>query len=169
MTHICVSKLTIIGSDNGLSPGRHQAIIWTNAGIMLIGTLEQTSGKSCSKFFHLISRKCIWKCRLEMAAILSRPQCVKYDKSNTGFEHKLRRTLTEIWLWGTWSSQRALPLIIFLHDTHHLTTFRNQSPVYPQFAGQISPGPEMELTLTLNYSSLAWSRRLRLAVFSSAV
>ena len=36
MTHICVGKLTIIGSDNGLSPGRHQAIIWTNAGILLI-------------------------------------------------------------------------------------------------------------------------------------
>ena len=27
------SKLTIIGSDNGLAPGQHQAIIWTNAGI----------------------------------------------------------------------------------------------------------------------------------------
>ena len=39
MTHICVSKVTIIGSDNGLSPGRHQAIIWTNAGILLIGPL----------------------------------------------------------------------------------------------------------------------------------
>ena len=39
MTHICVSKLTIIGSDNGLSPGRRQAIIWTNAGILLIRTL----------------------------------------------------------------------------------------------------------------------------------
>ena len=39
MTHICVSKLTIIGSDNGLSPGRRQAIIWTNAGILLIGPL----------------------------------------------------------------------------------------------------------------------------------
>ena len=25
--HICVGNLTIIGSDNGLSPGRHQAII----------------------------------------------------------------------------------------------------------------------------------------------
>ena len=37
--HICVSKQTIIGSDNGLSPGRRQAIIWTNAGILLIGTL----------------------------------------------------------------------------------------------------------------------------------
>ena len=39
MTHICVSKLTIIGSDNGLSPGRRQAIIWTNAGILLIRTV----------------------------------------------------------------------------------------------------------------------------------
>ena len=39
MMHICVSKLTIIGADNGLSPGRCQAIIWTNAGILLIGPL----------------------------------------------------------------------------------------------------------------------------------
>ena len=37
VTHICVVKLTIIGSDNGLSPGRRQAIILTNAGILLIG------------------------------------------------------------------------------------------------------------------------------------
>ena len=40
VTHICVNQLTIIGSDNGLSPGRRQAIIWTNAGILLIGPLE---------------------------------------------------------------------------------------------------------------------------------
>ena len=39
VTHICVSKLTIIGSDNGLSPGRRQAIIWTNAGLLVIGPL----------------------------------------------------------------------------------------------------------------------------------
>ena len=39
VTHICVGKLTNIGSDNGLSPGRRQAIIWTNAGILLIGPL----------------------------------------------------------------------------------------------------------------------------------
>ena len=32
-----VSNLTITGSDNGLSPGRWQDIIWTNAGILLIG------------------------------------------------------------------------------------------------------------------------------------
>ena len=37
--HICVCNLTIIGSDNGLSPGRRQAIIWTNAWILLIGRI----------------------------------------------------------------------------------------------------------------------------------
>ena len=39
VTHICVGKQTIIGSDNGLSPDRRQAIIWINAGILLIGPL----------------------------------------------------------------------------------------------------------------------------------
>ena len=34
--HICIGKLTIIGSDNDLSPGWHQAIIWTNAGISIV-------------------------------------------------------------------------------------------------------------------------------------
>ena len=35
--HICISKQTILGSDNGSLPGRHQAIISTNAGKVLIG------------------------------------------------------------------------------------------------------------------------------------
>ena len=39
VTHICVSELTIIGSDNGLSPGWRQAIIWNNAGLLLIEPL----------------------------------------------------------------------------------------------------------------------------------
>ena len=39
VTHICVGKLTITRSDNGLSPGLRQAIIWNNAGILLIGPL----------------------------------------------------------------------------------------------------------------------------------
>ena len=39
LTH-CASNLTIIDSNNGLSPGRHQAIIWTNAEILLIGRLR---------------------------------------------------------------------------------------------------------------------------------
>ena len=39
VTHICVCKLIIIGSDNGLSPDQHQAIIWTNAELLSIGPL----------------------------------------------------------------------------------------------------------------------------------
>ena len=37
--HTCIGKLTIIDSDNCLVPERHQAIIWTNAGMLLIGPL----------------------------------------------------------------------------------------------------------------------------------
>ena len=40
VTHICVSNLTIIGSENGSSSGRCQTIIWTNGGILLIGLSE---------------------------------------------------------------------------------------------------------------------------------
>ena len=44
VTHICCSKIIIIDSHNGLSPGRHQIIIWTNAGILLIGSLGTNFG-----------------------------------------------------------------------------------------------------------------------------
>ena len=65
MTHICVSKLTTIDSDNGLSPGRRQTIIWTNSRILLIGPLGTTSIQFQSKFIHFHSRKSIWICHLE--------------------------------------------------------------------------------------------------------
>ena len=32
-----VTKLTVIGSDNALSPARRQAISWSNAGILSLG------------------------------------------------------------------------------------------------------------------------------------
>ena len=40
MTHVCVGKLTIIGPVNGLSPGRCQAIVWANGGILLNSKLR---------------------------------------------------------------------------------------------------------------------------------
>ena len=43
---MCINELTIIGTDNGLLPGRHQGIIWTNDGMLLIGPLGKTSVKS---------------------------------------------------------------------------------------------------------------------------
>ena len=39
LRHLCIGTLTIIGSDNSLSPGRHQAIIWTSVGILLTGPM----------------------------------------------------------------------------------------------------------------------------------
>ena len=52
VTPICICKLIIIGSDNSLSPGGHQAILWTIAGILLIGPWEITSVKFQSKFIN---------------------------------------------------------------------------------------------------------------------
>ena len=65
VTYICIGKLTIIGSDNGLLPGQHQAIIWTNAWILLIETLRTNFNEILIKFIHFHSRISIWKCRLE--------------------------------------------------------------------------------------------------------
>ena len=62
MTHICIGKLTNIGSNNGLSPGRHQAIIWTNAVKLLIGPL----GKNFSEVLIEIWIFSLEKIRLKL-------------------------------------------------------------------------------------------------------
>ena len=54
--HICIGTSTNISSDNGLSPGRRQAIIWTNAGILLIGPLGTNFSGILSKI-HTFSLK----------------------------------------------------------------------------------------------------------------
>ena len=54
---ICISKQTIIGSYNGLLPGQHQAIIWTNAGILLIGTLATSFSAILSKIYTYSIKK----------------------------------------------------------------------------------------------------------------
>ena len=72
VTHICVGKLTIIGSDNGLSPGRRQAIIWINAGILLIGPL----GTNFSVIYIEILTFSFKKMRLKMSSGKWRPFCL---------------------------------------------------------------------------------------------
>ena len=69
MTHICTSKLTTFGSDNGLSPGRRQAIIWTNAGILLIGPL----GTNFSEILIKIYKFSFKKMQLKMSSGKWRP------------------------------------------------------------------------------------------------
>ena len=72
VTHLCVSKLTSIGSDNGLSPGRRQAIIWTNDGILLIGPLGTNFSETLSEI-HTFSFK---KMGLKMSSGKCRPFCL---------------------------------------------------------------------------------------------
>ena len=62
--HICVSKIIIIGSDNGLSHGRCQAIIWSNAGILLIEPLGTNFNEILIKI-HIFSFK---KINLKMSS-----------------------------------------------------------------------------------------------------
>ena len=52
--YICVSKLTIIVPDNASSPGWRQAIIWTNAAILLISTIETKFTQTLHLFNHMI-------------------------------------------------------------------------------------------------------------------
>ena len=72
VTHICVGKLTNIGSDNGLSPGRRQAIIWTNTGILLIGTL----GTNFSEILIVIHTFSFNKMHLKMSSAKLGPFCL---------------------------------------------------------------------------------------------
>ena len=75
VTHICVSKLTTIGSDNGLSPGRRQAIIWTNARILFIWHFW-TNFSEISIEIYTFSFK---KIHLKMSSAKWRPFCHGLD------------------------------------------------------------------------------------------
>ena len=75
MTHICVGKLTIIGSDNGLSPERRQAIIWINAGILLIGPL----GTTFSAIYIEILTFSFKKMRSKVSSAKWRPFCFGFN------------------------------------------------------------------------------------------
>ena len=72
VTHKCISKLTTIGSNNGLSPGWHKAIILTNNGILLIGPL----GKNFSEILIKIYRFSFKKMHLKMSSGKWRPFCL---------------------------------------------------------------------------------------------
>ena len=67
-----VGKSTIIGSDNGISHGRHQAIIWTNAGILLIEPL----GTNFSEILIEIDTFSFKKMHLKMSSAKWRPFCL---------------------------------------------------------------------------------------------
>ena len=84
VTHTCVGKLTIIGSDNDLSPEGRQAIIWTNAAILLIGPLGTNFSEilieiqtfTLKKILKMLSEKC---CSFRLRLNVLMQQCMVGD------------------------------------------------------------------------------------------
>ena len=71
--HIYASvNYTIIGSDNGLSPGRRHAIIWTNDGILFIESLETKFSEILIEI-HTFS---FTKMHFKMLSVKLRPFCL---------------------------------------------------------------------------------------------
>ena len=87
-----------MSADNGLSPDRIQVIIWTD-GVLLIESLRITSERIQNSYSSIQGNaleNVVWK----MAAIFSRPQCVK-----------------ELWWWKAifiWMQMFLLSLLLFV-------------------------------------------------------
>ena len=131
--HICVCKLTIIGSDNGLLPGRRQAIIWTNVGIFLIATLGTNFSEILGEIYTYTLKKCIWKCHLQNGDnFVSASMCWMQQhwkcssKSNNRFENytfKIKATFPS----GQWVKKTKLINSEAVIESHccAIVTFHN--------------------------------------------
>ena len=95
MTHICVSKRTIIGSDNGLSPSRRQAIIWNNAGLLLIEPL----GTNVSEISIRIQTFSFKKLHLNMSSAKWRPFCLGLNELTTKKAQVIRGNILVTGCW----------------------------------------------------------------------
>ena len=105
MTHICVSKVMIIVSDNGLSPGRRQAIIWTNAGILFIGPL----GTNFSEILIKIITFSFKKMRLKVLSGKRRPFCLGLTVliESKYFAFNYSEKVTEVTDTSSWGCSRC--------------------------------------------------------------
>ena len=90
--HTCIRQLTSIGSDNGLLPGRRQAVIKTNAGILLIWPL----GTNFSEIFIEMQPFLLNKMHLKMSSAKWRPFCCGL---NVLFKPPSHRTVTTLQPW----------------------------------------------------------------------
>ena len=107
VTHICVSKVTIIGSDNGLSPAWGQAIICTNAGLLLIGIWGTNFSEILSEI-HTFSFK---KMYLKTSSAKGRPFCL-------GLNVLTHRSLKKRLPFSKWLFQSQLSSTVFWYKFH---------------------------------------------------
>ena len=128
MTHICVSKLTIIGSDNGLSTERCQAIIWTNAGILLIWPL----GTKFSEISIDINTFSLKKIHFKMSSGKCRPFCLGLNVLRNPYKWIMCESSDGCWstlkihgcLWSTRQDSKYL-LHLIVNIFQGLTNIRS--------------------------------------------
>ena len=104
-------------SDNGFSPSRRQAIIWTNAGISLIWS----SGTNCNEISNIfIENMCLnEKVICEMAAILSQPQCVNWVQHHFIHHWSVGNKL-EIWIKYNYTTIFIKKILAFIHNYYFI-------------------------------------------------
>ena len=116
MTDICVSKLVIIGLDNGLLPGQHQPIVWTNAGLLLITPLGSNFSEILIDFYIFIQENAFENVIRKFAAILSRPHCIKRASGV--------KTIEYVTWWPLLELQSLYPIMLI----SLVNSFRYQAP-----------------------------------------
>ena len=142
VAHTCVGNLTIIGSDNGLSPGRRQAINWTSAGILLIGPLRTNFSemvyRNSNIFFQQIAFESVV---CEMAGILfgcippplsaKRRSYIPSDTLKQKLnEHLYRRLLGKIPLTPLCSSEDVNEGVLYIHPSLNINY---ESTLFPEW------------------------------------
>ena len=100
--HICIGNLTVIGSDNGLSPGRCRTIIWANARILLIKPIPIKIDAFSFKKMHL-KMPCAkwWPFCLGLSVLSSRAFC-DYLQSLPEYPFPYFRWVCSSWMTKVW-------------------------------------------------------------------
>ena len=98
-------QFIINGWDNGLSPGRRQAIISTNAGILLIGPLGTNFSEILIEIHIIFIQENAFENILwEMPGILSRPQ---YVNQTLGIKNWNSSLISKGVCWLKWCSHQT--------------------------------------------------------------
>ena len=127
VTHICISKLTIVASGNDLAPSRRQAIIWTNAGILLIGPL----GTNFSEILIEIHTFSFKKMHLKMSSGKWHPFCLGLNMLNATMADVVIRSHFQlkpymVQISGLRSDIESILEIIDYVGLHYVTKYYHQ-------------------------------------------
>ena len=127
LMHICIGNLTNIGSDNGLSPGRRQAIIWSrdrsNAGILLMGLIGTNFSEIWIQIEIFSLKNMFDNVVCEIPASLCRPQCVNkltprqngHHFADNAFKHISWKKTLKFLLKFHWILFQTVQFTIFQH------------------------------------------------------